>query len=371
MGGPIENQPLPAHLFPDREIHVVISILSGHQKAQHYYDETLKPLLDSHNLRYSTHTTNSERTIVNLTRSLFVINATQGVKQTIILLSGDGGITDIVDTLTSILNRRNDDSRPPSIFFKPTVVLIPMGTGNALAWSSGVARDPLESMMKGTPRSLPSFQVQFSPGARLVVNEGRNREVLTDSDDKESTVYGAVVFSWGLHASLVAMSDNAEYRKHGLERFKMAASRLLTDLHYYRGKVQWRKVGEDWKSPPWSEQSYVLATMVSNLEEHFKISPATKPLDGTLRLVSIGPEPASEITRLLGQVYPSGDHVSDPKVIYEEIDGLKIQFDEEDERWRMVCIDGKIVTIAKNGWVEVTRIPGTGIDARRVVEVVC
>jgi len=349
----------------------VISVLAGHHKAQGYYDETLKPLLDEHGVSYTTHTTTSAKTIIDLTRNLFVVNATQGVKQTIILLSGDGGMVDIINTLTSVLYRTNDDSRPPSIFFKPVIVLIPMGTANALAWSSKVAQDPLGTMMGGSARSLPTFQARFSPGAKLVVNEGRDREALGQDGD-ESITYGAVVFSWGLHASLVAMSDTAEYRKHGLDRFKMAAGKLLEESHQYRGKVKWRKAADaEWTSLPSSAHSYILASMVSNLEEHFQISPATKPLDGSLRLVAIGPEPASEIMRILGLAYQSGKHVADPQVTYEEVEALRIEFDEEDEEWRMICVDGKIIAVSQGGWVEATRIPGSGIDGRRVVELVC
>ncbi|KIX02838.1 uncharacterized protein Z518_08781 [Rhinocladiella mackenziei CBS 650.93] len=371
MAAELTTTSLPPYLLPDREIHVIISVLSGRHLAPGYYHETLKPLLDSHDIKYTTHITESAKTIINLTQKLFVVNATQGVKQTIILLSGDGGIVDIVNTMTGVLNRRNDDVRPPSIFLKPVVVLIPMGTANALAWSSKVAHDPLGVLMRGSPKSLPSFQTRLSPGASLVINEGRGREPLTDSSDEESTMYGAVVFSWGLHASLVAMSDTTEYRKHGLDRFKMAAQQLLTDAHQYRGNVKWRKGGGDWTSIPGTEHSYVLATLVSNLEEHFQISPAQQPLDGTLRLVAIGPEPAQDIMRILGLAYQSGQHVTDPKVTYEEIDSLRIEFEEEEEAWRMLCIDGKIVTIARGGWVEVTRIPGVGIDGRRVIELVC
>ena len=57
--------------------------------------------------------------------------------------------------------------------------------------------------------------------------------------------------------------------------------------------------------------------------------------------------------------------------MYENIEGLRIEFDEDEEHWRQVCVDGKIVAVAKGGWVEVTRIPATGMDARRVVELVC
>lgn len=364
---------LPPHLLPDREIHVIVSILSGRHKAQEYYDEELKPLLDSHHLQYSTHTTASAQTIIELTRSLIIPNATQGVKQTIILLSGDGGIVDIVNTLTTDLNRANDDLRRPSVFIKPVIALIPMGTANALAWSSKIAQDALGVLFTGTPKSLPSFQVTFSPGSKLVTDEGQGRESITASDSVEGIMYGAVVASWGLHASLVAMSDTAEYRKHGLERFGMAAAELLKTGHVYSGRIQWRKTNDppEWREIAGSKHAYILTTMVSNLEEHFQISPATKPVDGSLRLVHIGPEPVEDIMRILSLAYQAGKHATDPKVTYEEIERLRIEFDEEDELWRMVCVDGKIVAVNQGGWVEVRWLPRSGIDARRVVELVC
>lgn len=364
------RDPLPPHLSSDREIHVLISILSGRHKAQEHYDTVLKPFLDSYDISYRTHTTTSAKSIITLTKSLFLVNATKGVKQTIILLSGDGGVVDIVDTLTGILNRQDDDVRPSSIFLKPVIVLIPHGTANALAWSSKVAQDPLKVMMRGTPKPLPSFRVRFSPGAKLVTDEGQGREALADNEDDESTMYGAVVFSWGLHASLVAMSDTTEYRKHGIERFRMAAQQLLKDYHTYKGKVQWTTGGSEVESHN-KEHSYVLATAVSNLEEHFQISPETKPVDGALRLVYIGSEPGDEIMRILGMAYQAGKHVTDDKVVYNEIERLRIDFEEDDEQWRFVCVDGKIVALAKGGWAEVTRLPGSGSEARRVVDLVC
>lgn len=367
----VDRLPLPSHLLPDCSVHVVISVLSGHCKAQEYYDETLRPFLDGHGIDYTAHTTTSAKTIINLTQSLFAVNATQGVKQTIILLSGDGGVVDIVDTLTTTLNQTDEDTRIPSTYVKPIIALLPMGTANALAWSSKVAQDPLGVVMRGHPQPLPSFQVRFSAGAKLVTDEGRGREDLRTVDNGESVMYGAVVFSWGLHASLVAVSDTAEYRKHGLERFKMAAEQLLKESHRYKGMVKRTKADGQWTELHGTEHSYILATLVSNLEEHFQISPATHPVDGTLRLVAMGPEPASDIVRILGLAYKSGQHVSDPKITYEEIEGLRIEFDEEDEEWRKVCVDGKIVSIAKGGWVEAMRIPSTGVDGRRAIELVC
>jgi diacylglycerol kinase family enzyme len=366
-----EDLSLPPHFLPNREVHVVVSILSGRHKAKEYYEESVKPLLDRYQIVYFTHETKSAQTIIELSEKLFIPNARRGVKQTIVLLSGDGGMVDIVNTFTTVLNRTNDDLRAPTIFLKPVVVLIPMGTANALAWSSGVAHDALKTMMQGQPRSLPSFKVVFSPGTQLVVNEGRDREALVAGAEDACVTYGAVVCSWGLHASLVAMSDTSEYRKHGLARFKMAAEELLKQAHVYKGMVRWRKQDSEWIELPKSENSYILATMVSNLEEHFQISPVTKPLDGTLKLIAIGAQPADEIMRIMGLAYQAGKHVADPMVTYEDIEGMRIEFDEEDAHWRQVCVDGKIMVVPEDGWVEVSRIPGTGIDARRVVELVC
>ena len=361
---------LPPHLQPDHELHVIVSILSGRHKAQEYYDETLKPWLDAHQLRYITHTTKSAQTIIELSRSLIIPNAKKGVKQTIILLSGDGGIVDIVNTLTTDLIRKRDGVPTPSVFTRPVIALVPMGTANALAWSSKVAQDPLGILLKGSPKPLPSFQVTVSPGSRLVANEGKDREVLTEAEDEDNIVFGAVVASWGLHASLVAMSDTSEYRKHGLERFRMAAEELSKDLHTYRGKIKWRKEGGEWVEIPGSEHSYILSIMVSNLEERFRISPHTKPLDGSLRLLHIGPEPVSVIMRILGSAYQAGAHITDEKLTYREIESMRIDFEEEEELWRMICIDGKIIAVDKGGWMEVKRLPGNGIDGGRVVELV-
>lgn len=392
---------LPAHFSPDREIHVIISVGSGNKKAKEIFEETLSPYLHKHiphleiKKNCFVHTTTSRSTISQLTSKLFLFNAKKGVKQTLILLSGDGGMIDIVNTFTSTLQREIDDSRPPSIFFKPVIVLIPAGTANALANSAQiVSRDPLNVMMTGRARPLPQFEVKFSRAARLVTDEGRKRQEFAEPgfDDFEAggelgyydqqgkvRCYGCVVFSWALHASLVAKSDTAEMRKHGSDRFKMAAGELLKEGHAYSGAVKYRTEQHGgWqtlkhKSGEEKKHKYILATMVSNLEETFCISPASKPMDGSLRLVAIGDESSETVMRIMGAAYEQGKHIESEKevVTYHEIDSLRIDFDEPDEEWRQVCIDGKIVAVEEGGWVEVRKMPATGADGRRVVELVC
>lgn len=112
---------------------------------------------------------------------------------------------------------------------------------------------------------------------------------------------------------------------------------------------------------------YVLATLVSHLEQPFCISPASKPLDGKLYLVLFGPRGGDDAMRIMGLAYQGGKHVDDGAVRYEEIEGLRIEFEgaeEEEGRWRRVCVDGKIVRVEAGGWVEVRR------EERRVLDVV-
>jgi diacylglycerol kinase family enzyme len=211
----------------------------------------------------------------------------------------------------------------------------------------------------------------MSKGAKFVVNEGRAREEIIQRGKAE--IYGAVVFSWGLHASLVAASDTAEYRKHGVGRFKMAAQELMapkdgSEPHRYRGRVSVRRgdMGgfREFETMEQREHIYILATMVSNLEEHFCISPQSKPLDGQMRLVILGVMDVGEAMRILKLAYQGGKHVEEKAVQYGVIEGLRIDFEEDEERWRQVCVDGKIIAVEKGGWVEVRK------ENRQVVSLV-
>ncbi|RMZ88407.1 hypothetical protein DV736_g4357, partial [Chaetothyriales sp. CBS 134916] len=117
--------PLPPHLSPSRSIHVIISTKSGTEGAQQYYEGILKPILDTHGIKPIVHTTTSMQSIIELCRGPFSRNASKGIEQTILLLSGDGGLVDIVDTLSSLLthDKKDDES---SIFVNPTIALFPL-----------------------------------------------------------------------------------------------------------------------------------------------------------------------------------------------------------------------------------------------------
>ena len=357
---------LPRHLdSPNANIHVVLSTCSGTGKAKKVFQDVLQPFLSYLGLTgYEVHETQSAQTITELTRSKFLPCAQLGVHQTIILLSGDGGLVDIVDSFYSSAEE---------ILAPPCIALIPTGTGNAMANSIGLLRPEMKLviLLQGKPTPMPVFAASFSPKAQYVTNEGRDRAPICNkpvAENQDQRIYGAVVASWGIHAALVADSDTAEYRGFGADRFKLAAKELLSPsdgspTHRYRGMLSLTKPEGVTKqqqhmgSMQHDEHMYVLATLVSRLERGFTISPDSSPLDGCLRIVHFGPMPPEEAMRLMSKAYQGGLHVDDEAVTYTEIEGFRIDFRENDERWRRVCIDGKIVAVEQGGWMEVHREP--------------
>ncbi|KAI9736236.1 MAG: hypothetical protein M1834_001122 [Cirrosporium novae-zelandiae] len=352
----------PPHLFQpsQSDVHVIISTLSGTGLAESYFNNILNPLFSSLGLSdYSLHQTESSQSVADLTRSVFFPRACQGISQTIVLLSGDGGLIDLVNVLLL------KDLGPS--YLKPTVVILPLGTGNAFASSLGLTKsstNALSTLLGGSPQDVPLFTVRLSPEAKFITDEGRNTQEIHSpeaSQDETLEIFGVVVCSWGLHASLVADSDTSHYRKFGAQRFQMAAKELLwpsdgATSHRYKGKITVIRQGQDsYEEVGGDEHMYALTTMVSNLERDFLISPASQPLDGLLRLVHFGPLDSDEVMRIMGLAYQGGKHVEEAVVDYLDVEGVRIDFDEVEDRWRRICIDGKIVVVPEGGWMEIQR----------------
>lgn len=353
----------PAHL--DASLHVIVSTASGTGKGKSVFEELLRPFL-AHIKKtdYQLHETQSDQHIIDLARSVFLPKAKEGVSQTILLLSGDGGLLDIVQVFF-------DEFEDERLLAIPNICLVPTGTGNAMANSIGLFSDStlgLKNIIQGKPLPLPTFKATFSPRAEYITDEGRKHSPINPAIKPGAShpqIHGAVVASWGVHAAIVADSDTAEYRKYGVDRFKMAAKECLypsdgSGPHVYRGTIDLTYIdGPDGKERIHTlddtEHMYVLATMVSELEQGFTISPSSKPLDGSLRLVHFGPQSPENAMNLMTLAYQNGKHVNEDPVKYEEFDKMKITFNEELERWRRVCIDGKIVAVEKDGWVEIRR----------------
>lgn len=353
-------------------LYIVISIGSGTGEAQEFFDNVVKPAFSATGVQpfsYYVHTTDSSKSIERFINAVILPRANEGVSQTILLLSGDGGVVDAVNVLLS--------SKRSERYVKPAIGLVTMGTGNALANSTGLNRDltrGLRHFYRGRAHPLPTFTATFSLGSETLVDEGRKAEPVAPHAADAGKIYGAVVCSWALHASLVADSDTAEYRKFSSQRFQMAAKELLSPSdgsapHVYKGQITVFKLNENGHEIRQMlnarEFGYLLGTLVSNLEEKLTVSPHSKPLDGQLRSVHFGAIPSEEVMKILGLAFQGGAHVDNEAVGYENIEGMRIDFDEPDGRWRRVCVDGRIVRVGESGWVEVRK--NTGVDVLDIV----
>lgn len=341
------------------QVIAIVSTLSGSQFAVPVFETVLGPLLKHLSVPFRELRTQSAESVRNFAQEVLRPQALSSRSQLVILLSGDGGIVDLLSVLA-------EPSSSPS-YRPPTIALIPVGTGNALGHSSGILspRDQtlgLRTLLRGKPRVLPVFKVDFTPAARRI-----DDDVATRDAKAFDVATGAVVFSWALHAALVADSDTPEYRKHGAERFQMAAKENLfpadgSKPHAYRGRVSLLSQGK-WHEIPRDTHNYVLITMCAKLEANFTISPESKPLDGELRAVHMGAVSGGgeDVMDALKLAYQGGKHVEIDTVGYQAAEAFRLTIDEEDTRWRRVCIDGTIFVVERGGQIEVSRRQSTPI----------
>lgn len=374
-----------------RQVHLVVSTRSGTGHASDFYDAVLGPLLRRLGLApetagYSLTVTQDARSIQTFARGL-----APDRDHTIVLMSGDGGIVEL-------LNGHASAAGPPGpapAARKPLVAPLPLGTGNALfnslhkpvyAAYGSAAPTPLalglRTLLRGRAAPLPSFRVDFSPGARRISTGHAVEEADADAADvadEVSHLHGAIVASYGFHSQLVWESDTPAYRRHGDKRFGMVAAELLKESHGYEASVRMRVTGSGSGaaagSPPARSlarrrHGYILATLVSNLERTFTVSPASQPLDGQLRLVHFGAVDGAQTMAIMMQAYDGGKHVDmrwptigaegdkkkeeegeeeEGRVGYEAVDEVHVATRETDARWRKVCVDGAIVELPPGG----------------------
>lgn len=369
------------------EVDVIVSTKSGTGLALRVWEDVLQHLwqliashvgeqrtLQAHGrqaptseLYYRLSITQSAETIRNFSKSVWASNDQSPRSRTIVLLSGDGGVVEL-------LNGSDQDSSHATL---PLMALLPLGTGNGLFHSMHkplyLSPGPsplvhgLRTLFQGTASDLPVFRASFSPGSRIVTftdkasatGESNNDAKFLKEETSVSHLNGAIVASYGFHASIVYESDTPEYRVHGNKRFGMVAQELLREAHAYGAQVSIRRPGSSkFEGIPRDTHAYVLATLVSNLERTFTISPASKPLQGQLRLVHFGPVGGERTMEVMMKAYDEGKHVDikwddGEQVGYDEVEEVRVVILEEEERWRKVCIDGTIVEVPSGGQMNV------------------
>ncbi|KAI3331805.1 ATP-NAD kinase-like domain-containing protein [Xylariaceae sp. AK1471] len=395
----------PVHLKPrpQRRVHVLVSTLSGTGLSMKFYSNVLAPLLETLGL------TAAGEPEPGATRQqgsyrLVVTQDAESVKKFAQELGGKGrgdgdGDGSLVNMLNGIASTDNDyiasghDTESQSL---PLIAILPLGTGNALFNSlHKTVQTPapvsdlvqgLRTLLRGKSVPLPSFKAEFPEGSRTITYSETSDAASTSNSSTKTTpstpsleeqtkyvthLYGVVVASYGFHSQLVWESDTPAYRQHGAKRFQMVAQELLKESHAYRATVHisssstttegqtigTKRLGRD-------RHAYILATLVSNLEKTFCISPSSQPLDGQLRLVHFGPVDGAKTMEIMMAAYDEGKHVNmrwgkteeeGDRVGYEEISEVRITTHEEDARWRKVCIDGTIVEIPAGGCMVVSK----------------
>ncbi|OLN97538.1 hypothetical protein CCHL11_01233 [Colletotrichum chlorophyti] len=286
--------------------------------------------------------------------------------ETIVLLSGDGGVLDLL----------NGCEGTGSATKLPTIALLPLGTGNATFHSlhkplyadNGPSHMVLglRTLFTGRPAPLPTFRAYFSPGARLVSYTpdpgAQGPGDVSRHDTGVNHLLGAIVASYGFHAQLVWESDTPEYRRHGDKRFGMVAQELLRESHAYAATVE--VAGQDGALRRVERErfGYALVALVSNLEKTFTISPGSGPLAGRMKLVHFGAVGGDKTMEIMMAAYNQGAHVGmrwgegEGYVGYEDAEEVRVTIGESDARWRKVCVDGTIVEIPEGGWMSVRKL---------------
>lgn len=182
------------------DVYAIVSTQSGAGLAVTAFDHLLQPFLKQFGIPLSVHKTTSKTSHREFLKSLAFSPDRENV---IIIFGGD---TMIYDLLNSVSRNHN----PPSSL-RITICPVPCGTGNALAMSLGTTSIPI-----GITKALgiSETSAQPLPPFKVIIRE----------EDVERVIWGAIVCSWGLHASLVADSDDPEMRRqYGAGRFGVSS----------------------------------------------------------------------------------------------------------------------------------------------------
>ncbi|QUC20160.1 uncharacterized protein UV8b_04401 [Ustilaginoidea virens] len=375
---------LPDHLrcTPRHQVDVLVSTKSGRGRAPAFWQHVLGPLLQvaggRGSGRWNVVTTQDAHSVRRYAATLG--GSSSSPSRCTVLLSGDGGLADLLNGRPPVPGPAGSGAAP-----LPLVVLLPLGTANALFHSlhrpvglDSPATTPLvlalRTLFFGVAAELPVFRASFSPGAQIASHAPSLPRAAADADaDADAApaasgqhadatcLYGAVVASYALHASIVYESDTPEHRVLGSQRFAVVAQRLLRESHPYKASLHVRAASSPvLERDPHPTHGYVLVSMVSNLERTFTISPRARPLDGNLHLVRLGPLGEQRIMEVMMKAYDGGSHTDlqwddGEKVRHDQVDEVEVVTEEEDARWRVFCVDGTIVHVPKGGSMTVRK----------------
>ncbi|CAK9440955.1 uncharacterized protein LODBEIA_P48240 [Lodderomyces beijingensis] len=330
---------LPSFLS-EGEVFVVDSVNSGKGRANetNLYSAIVAPLLERLEINHTYIETTSASSITEFAQNFNTPDAK------IIFLSGDTSINEFINGLTLQKKSQSQSQSAKSIYLYP----IPLGTGNSFALSLDLT-SPLQSVS----RLLASKQASPLHLYNLSLPQGSFHLVQNSAGDvvESADLKFIVVFSWAFHASLVADSDTPELRKHGLERFQIAARNNLSRTQEYEGDIiitNAKSGGKDVIEGPFA---YFLLTPSTRFEPTFDISPKGNIFDTNLYLVAFRTQRNhdSYIMDIMMQAYDKGKHTENPDVIYRRINRDEqvtlLTKNSQELQQRRFCVDGSIIAL--------------------------
>lgn len=184
----IEGLPDYLKSSPSRRIHAVVSTGSGTGLALKFYNEVVGRLLSGREVYPSDPTINSVEISKPNPHNLVVTQSADsvrefareisrededGVQHTVVLLSGDGGVIEMLNGQVSVEGHNSEERLP-------LIAILPLGTGNALFHSlhksaGTTSRFPapsslvqgLRTLFNGRAAALPSFRLNSLPALAL------------------------------------------------------------------------------------------------------------------------------------------------------------------------------------------------------------
>lgn len=251
-------------------------------------------------------------------------NFKKGSNVTILIISGDTSISELINGLTDNLNDKLH------LNFLP----IAMGTANALA-NSIKLNCPIEAFskfisMKLTSKPLPLYKAIFP--------------------DNSSTIF-FIIFSMGFHANLLHLTNNLKYKSMGLERFHIAAIEILQNY-----KLSNNITVTDSSHPPNTifQHSFAYFALIAmpNLETTYIPSPRSNVIESELHALGhLDALTTETLTARIMQGYKNkiGDDLDQPGTVYTPISNdceVLLNINEDEPSYRSeVCLDGLLYNL--------------------------
>ncbi|KAI1315561.1 hypothetical protein EDD11_000634 [Mortierella claussenii] len=205
-------------VFPKpRRILILVNPNGGVGRAKTISENIIKPMLMHSGLTFKVQHTEYARHAVDIAHNVPLEDV-----DTLVVVSGDGVLHEIINGL---LSRPNWDQAR-----RLPIAIIPAGSANAIATSTGIQRDC-------------GIESEFGIGARnpiiatLAVIRGKTvkLDIFSLSQQDRPRIYSMLLFSWGMMADADIESD--KYRWLGPLRFEIAGFIRMIRLRRYPGRV--------------------------------------------------------------------------------------------------------------------------------------